>query len=86
MKKYTVVDLENAIREGNSEKIEEIISEKVFTEDYQLLKTVVYKSNGRTVAHLQARYGWITEDKQVLKIADYDGNTVAHELAMINCE
>lgn len=57
MKKYTVVDLENAIREGNSEKIEEIISEKVFTEDYQLLKTVVYKSNGRTVTHLQAQYG-----------------------------
>ena len=34
--------------------------------------------NGLTVAHYQARNGWTTEDKEILRLKASDGWTVAH--------
>lgn len=55
------------------------IKTKKFFNDKAILCKKDY--SGRTIAHLQASYGWITSDLYILKLADKNGWTVAHEMA-----
>lgn len=44
--------------------------------------TLAWRSrNGRTIAHLQAWYGWTTDDPAILALVNEKGWTVAHEQA-----
>lgn len=55
-----------------------IHQEEKFLEDKEKLKQIVDKKYGQTLAHIQVDKGWITNDLEILKLVDINGNSVAH--------
>ncbi len=61
-------------------KVYKKIFQPNFIEDEQLLK-IVKPETGETIAHIQAKYGWMTDILGILKLKDNNDWTVAHEQA-----